>query len=124
MLPIHCYRLCNSVNGAVSLNAAIFAAVLLASRLPSSAHVFVFVALAIQLFALFPILRDFLRVRSEIAHLILTGALFVGTLGLLMTSSTLLAFVFGSSSEYDQRYIILTTYRIHVICCPMLQLFL
>lgn len=93
------FATCCSVNGAVSLNAAIFAAVLLASRLPSSAHVFVFVALAIQLFALLPILRDFLRVRSERAHLILTGALFVGTLGLLMASSTLLAVVYGIGSE-------------------------
>ena len=83
----------------MSLNAAIFAAVLLASRLPSSAHVFVFVALAIQLFAIFPILRDFLRVRSERAHLILTGTLFLGTLGLLMSSSTLLALVYGIGSE-------------------------
>jgi phosphatidylinositol glycan class C protein len=82
------------VNGAISLNAAIFSAVLLASRLPSALHVFVFVALAIQLFALFPILRDFLRVRSERAHLSLTGALFFSSLGLLMASSTLLALVY------------------------------
>ena len=46
----------------VSLNAAIFASVLLGSRLPSTVHVFALIFLAIILFALFPIMRHHLRV--------------------------------------------------------------
>ena len=45
------------VSKAFSLNAALFAAVCLASRLPSSWHVYAYVMLAIQLFALFPEIR-------------------------------------------------------------------
>ncbi|KAG5181426.1 phosphatidylinositol N-acetylglucosaminyltransferase subunit C [Tribonema minus] len=41
--------------GAVSLNAAVFAAVLLASRLPTNELVFGFALLAAELFALFPV---------------------------------------------------------------------
>ena len=48
--------------GPVSLNAAIFASVLLGSRLPSNLHVFTLIFLAIELFALFPIMRHHLRV--------------------------------------------------------------
>lgn len=47
--------------GPVSLNAAIFASVLLGSRLPSNLHVFTLIFLAIELFALFPIMRHHLR---------------------------------------------------------------
>ena len=54
--------LCCSVSSAISLNASVFAAVCLASRLSSSLDAFVMVALAVQLFALFPELRNSLRV--------------------------------------------------------------
>lgn len=50
--------------GTVALNAAMFASVLLASRLPSTLHVFALVALATQLFAMSPMLRRSLRVRA------------------------------------------------------------
>lgn len=43
--------------GSLSLNAAIFAAVILASRLPTSDHVFAFMALAVSWFGLHPHLR-------------------------------------------------------------------
>ena len=52
------------VSSSVSLNAAIFAAVCLASRLPSAFHGFVLVSLAVLIFALFP---DF-RVRCKVQH--------------------------------------------------------
>jgi len=51
-----------SVSRSASLNASIFASVCLASRLPSSWHVFATVAFAMQLFALFPSLRRQLKV--------------------------------------------------------------
>ena len=47
-------------------------AVLLASRLPSHFQVFLCIVLAIQVFALFPLVRDYIRVRSEFAHLTIT----------------------------------------------------
>jgi hypothetical protein len=47
----------------VSLNAAIFASVLLASRLPSNLHVFALISIAIEVFALFPIMRHHLKVK-------------------------------------------------------------
>ena len=50
------------VSRSASLNASIFASVCLASRLPSSWHVFVTVTFAMQLFALFPSLRRQLKV--------------------------------------------------------------
>ncbi len=49
-------------NAPISLNAAIFVAVLLSSRLPSSYHVFVLLFFAIELFAVTPSLRFQLHV--------------------------------------------------------------
>jgi phosphatidylinositol glycan class C protein len=94
-MRMHC-----RVSGALSLNAAMFAAVLLASRLPTTIDVFVFVVLAIQLFALFPIVRDFIRVRSERAHLALTATLVGLTLALLLLNSTLLAIVYAAGVAF------------------------
>lgn len=51
-----------SVSSAISLNAAVFASVCLASCLSSALDAFVLVALAVQLFALFPELRTSLKV--------------------------------------------------------------
>ena len=61
---VHCY----SVSSAISLNASVFASVCLASRLSSSLDAFIMVALAVQLFALFPELRNSLRVSLLICH--------------------------------------------------------
>lgn len=80
--------------GTISLNAAIFASVLLASRLPSTIHVFVFIVLAIQLFALFPIMRDYIRVRSDYTHLWVAAILAGITLIMLLLTSTLLAIIY------------------------------
>lgn len=51
--------------GPISLNAAIFASVLLTSRLSSIYHVFAVVYLAIELFALFPIMRYHLMASTD-----------------------------------------------------------
>lgn len=71
-----------SVRGTFSLNAAMLAAALLASRLPTAAHVFALLSLAAQLFALLPIARDALRARSEPAFLAFAGVGAVLTLAL------------------------------------------
>lgn len=59
-----CY-LCStcSVSQSLSLNAAIFASVCLASRLPTMWHAFATVTLAVEIFALWPVLRRQLKVR-------------------------------------------------------------
>ena len=53
---------CFSVSKAASLNTAIFGSVCLASRLPSSWHAFVTVIMAVQIFALFPMFREQIKV--------------------------------------------------------------
>ena len=65
-LLLHDYGSSNTTNirypGSLSTNAAIFASVLLASRLTSNLHVFGLILFAIEWFALFPILRRSLKV--------------------------------------------------------------
>lgn len=53
-------------------------------------------ALAIAYFVLYPQLRDYIRVRSETAHLCLTLAWCASTLGLLAVTSRLLAVLFSA----------------------------
>ena len=79
------------VPGTLSLNAALFAAALLSSRLPSTAHVFVFLVIAIQLFAAFPLARNFVRARTGLLHVWVTTALVVLTIGLLLLVGNALA---------------------------------
>lgn len=55
-------RVVGLLQGTLSLNAAIFAAVLLASRLESNEKVFGLVLFALELFAFFPLAR-YCRVR-------------------------------------------------------------
>ena len=62
--------------GTLSLNAAIFASVLLASRLTSNSHSFAIVTFSIALFGVFPIFRHAVRMYSQNLHLIFTIALF------------------------------------------------
>ncbi len=99
----HClpllYNAC-SVSGAFSFNAIMFAAALLASRLPSTTHVFIFVVLAIELFALYPLIRDYIRVRSEEAHLGVTAMWVAVALALLFFRSTLLAIVYAGGVAF------------------------
>lgn len=75
-------------HGAFSLNAALFATVLLASRLESNEMVFAFVFLAIELFAFFPLARHLVRRQSVVLHLVVTLLLVVGTVVALVTTST------------------------------------
>ena len=62
-------------------------AVLLASRLPSDFQVFLCIVLAIQVFALFPLVRDYIRLRSEFAHLSITVAMCLATFLLMVLAS-------------------------------------
>ncbi len=79
----------------VSLNAAIFASVLLGSRLASTAHVFGLICVAIQLFALFPLLRRRLRAHSSRLYLAVVWLLNAGVLAGVLSVSTLLGAAFG-----------------------------
>jgi phosphatidylinositol glycan class C protein len=63
----------------VSLNAAIFASVLLGSRLSNSMEVFALLCTAVQVFALFPVVRHHVKRASMKLHLGLTFVLFLIT---------------------------------------------
>jgi phosphatidylinositol glycan class C protein len=64
-------------SGTVSLNAAIFSSVLLASRLPAALHVFAFVCFAFEIFAGLPIVLALVRRASAPLHFAATAALCV-----------------------------------------------
>jgi len=78
----------------ISLNAAIFASVLLSSRLESDVHVFAILSFAIELFALFPIMCHYLKAQSTLLSIVMTTCLFVGTSYQLVQISTLIGSVF------------------------------
>ncbi|PVV03098.1 hypothetical protein BB560_002428 [Smittium megazygosporum] len=61
--------------GSISVNTAVLACVLLASRLQSNNLVFAFLVIALLWFALFPLLRKLLIVFSKKASIILTAVL-------------------------------------------------
>lgn len=62
----------------LSTNAALMASTVLASRLPSTTHVFSLTLFSIEVFGLFPVFRRHLRHISWRGHLLLTLALVVG----------------------------------------------
>jgi phosphatidylinositol glycan class C protein len=62
----------------LSTNAALMASTVLASRLPSTTHVFSLTLFSIEVFGLFPVFRRHLRHISWRGHLLLTSALVVG----------------------------------------------
>ncbi|KAL9063786.1 MAG: hypothetical protein Q9157_008086 [Trypethelium eluteriae] len=62
----------------LSTNAAIMASTVLASRLPSTTHVFSLTLFSIEVFGLFPVFRRHLRHNSWQGHLTLTCALVMG----------------------------------------------
>ena len=66
-----------SFSGTISLNAAVFTAVLLASRLSNIPTVVVFVLLAIICFSLFPMTARIIKRSSMLLHLLLTFSLMV-----------------------------------------------
>ena len=72
----------------LSTNAALMASTVLASRLPSTTHVFSLTLFSIEVFGLFPVFRRHLRHHSWIGHLWLTTFLVVlASGGLSMTIS-------------------------------------
>jgi len=79
------------VSRSASLNASIFASVCLASRLPSSWHVFATVTFAMQLFALFPSLRRQLKMQLPLSDVFVTWALVLVALAMLWPLSQLFA---------------------------------
>lgn len=66
-----------SFSGTISLNAAVFTAVLLASRLSNIPTVVVFVLLAIICFSLFPITAKIIKRSSMSLHLLVTFSLMI-----------------------------------------------
>ncbi|KAB8356658.1 hypothetical protein FH972_024235 [Carpinus fangiana] len=62
----------------LSTNAALMASTVLASRLPSTTHVFSLTLFSIEVFGLFPIFRRYLRHFSFPGHVMVTVALVVG----------------------------------------------
>lgn len=65
----------------LSTNAALMASTVLASRLPSTTHVFSLTLFSIEVFGLFPVFRRHLRHRSWRGHLLLTIFLVIGAGG-------------------------------------------
>lgn len=76
----------------LSTNAAVMASTVLASRLPSTRHVFSLTLFSIEVFGLFPVFRRHLRHISWRGHLLLTLALVIGAgagLGLVISGKEL-----------------------------------
>ncbi|KAI1667442.1 hypothetical protein L13192_08151 [Pyrenophora tritici-repentis] len=65
----------------ISTNSAMMASAVLASRLPSTTHVFSLTLFSIEIYGLFPIFRRQLRARSPWGHLALTITLITGAWG-------------------------------------------
>lgn len=76
------------VSSSISLNAAIFSSVCLASRLPTAEDAFVLLTFAVEVFALFPVFRrHFQKVRK--ASILMTTVMFAtSSSGLLTITST------------------------------------
>lgn len=72
----------------LSTNAALMASTVLASRLPSTTHVFSLTLFSIEVFGLFPVFRRLLRHASWAGHLVLTAALTVSAGGALCVTIT------------------------------------
>ena len=77
----------------LSTNAALMASTVLASRLPSTTHVFSLTLFSIEVFGLFPVFRRHLRHISWQGHVLLTLALMIGAgtgLGLIISGKPFL----------------------------------
>ena len=72
----------------LSTNAALMASTVLASRLPTTTHVFSLTLFSIEVFGLFPVFRRHMRHMSYNGHLLLTGAVVVGAGGGLCVTIT------------------------------------
>ena len=74
----------------LSTNAALMASTVLASRLPSTTHVFSLTLFSIEVFGLFPVFRRHLRHESWLGHVLLTTVLITlssGGMGLILSTS-------------------------------------
>ncbi|KAJ6269471.1 phosphatidylinositol N-acetylglucosaminyltransferase subunit C [Bipolaris maydis] len=83
----------------ISTNSAMMASAVLASRLPSTTHVFSLTLFSIEVFGLFPIFRRQLRARSPWGHLTLTMALVTcawGSLFVTLTGNGRATFIAGA----------------------------
>jgi hypothetical protein len=86
-----------SIGGSLSLGAATFASVLLASRLPSPGHVAALMLFTLQVFVAWPFLRRDLARGSRAAHALLALAAHGAVLGGLGRVNGLLAGVHGTA---------------------------
>ncbi|XP_002732742.2 phosphatidylinositol N-acetylglucosaminyltransferase subunit C-like [Saccoglossus kowalevskii] len=94
-LLFHDYGTTGAVTSdALSLNAAIFGSVCLASRLPTIWHTFSTIAFAIQVFALWPVLRRTLKRHIPYSQLMMTWLLATVTMVALFTVKTVGAVLF------------------------------
>mmetsp|Transcript_9781 Transcript_9781/g.10848 ORF Transcript_9781/g.10848 Transcript_9781/m.10848 type:complete len:281 (+) Transcript_9781:232-1074(+) len=93
-----------------SVNAAIFASVLMASRLPTSKHVFAFLSLSIELFALLPIVLNSISAASSCISASLSIILNAGVLLVLVNMSNLFAACFVA------QYILITFMCPNLLC--------
>ena len=86
----------------LSTNAAVMASTVLASRLPSTTHVFSLMLFSMEVFGLFPIFRRQLRQKSWTGHVLLTLALVIiagGAVGMILGggwASAIIGSVLGS----------------------------
>ncbi|EKX34690.1 hypothetical protein GUITHDRAFT_119124 [Guillardia theta CCMP2712] len=98
-LLCHDYRWVNgrssAFGGSVSLNAAMFVSVILASRASSNLHVALLMCCAVEVFALAPRVYRQVKLSSEVAHGIVTSCLVLISLALLFHISPLLGTIFG-----------------------------
>lgn len=94
MKPVRQERL----TSVLSMNAAISSSVVLASRLPDDLAVFALVLFAVQLFALFPILRHQLQVTPQVAQILFTLILCVLSFALTLPLSVSVAYIYAGIS--------------------------
>lgn len=78
----------NSLPASISTNSALMASTVLASRLPSTMHVFSLTLFSIEVFGLFPIFRRQLRFTSWHGHLTLTIVLVIIACGAVFVTLT------------------------------------
>jgi phosphatidylinositol glycan class C protein len=83
----------------LSTNAAVMASAVMASRLPSTTHVFSLTLFSIEVFGLFPVFRRQLRSISWRGHLRLTYFLVLsasGGMGVIISAGGLIAAIVGT----------------------------
>ncbi|KAI8146418.1 phosphatidylinositol N-acetylglucosaminyltransferase subunit C [Fennellomyces sp. T-0311] len=87
-------RLRVKIPGSLSTNAAIFASVLLASRLDTNMDVFGLLSFAVEWFALFPILRRYLQELNPKVHITLTISILLVVVIMFLRISKAIVFLY------------------------------